>query len=236
MLGMSRPRAMRATACTRIASRRVGPWRERPRRAIGASAATKGRGTNSVKPPVSRCKRRSASRCSAQSLGGIHVPEHHGRGTAQAQAVRRAHHLKPLASAELVGADALANPRNEYLRGRARPHTAQGHHTALRLGNHFLGDERDGVVTGAQQSAAVADNHRRQVVTGAYFRQPARYRYRTRAHRRQWDHPFAGGRRPRSVKHSPRARPRRAPSARSVPRCPGREAAPWRPSAAPGAR
>jgi hypothetical protein len=56
---------MRATACTSTTSRPVGPprmlssarrWRLRY---IGASIATKERGTNSVKPPVSSCKKRT---------------------------------------------------------------------------------------------------------------------------------------------------------------------------------
>ena len=52
----------RATECMITASRKVGPRRARPWRYIGASMCTKGSGTNSVKPPVSTCRSRSASR------------------------------------------------------------------------------------------------------------------------------------------------------------------------------
>ena len=61
--------ASRATACISTASRKVGPRRAAPLRYIGASICTKGNGTNSVKPPVSACKSRKASRCRAQDSG-----------------------------------------------------------------------------------------------------------------------------------------------------------------------
>ena len=61
-------RASRATECMSTASRNVGPERAMPRRYIGASMWTKGSGTNSVKPPVSACRSRSASRCFAHEL------------------------------------------------------------------------------------------------------------------------------------------------------------------------
>src|SRR5262249_56375679 len=68
MLEISGCRASRPTECMSTASRNVGPGRAMPRRYIGASMWTKGSGTNSVKPPVSACKSRSARRCFAHEL------------------------------------------------------------------------------------------------------------------------------------------------------------------------
>src|SRR5450631_4033969 len=68
MLEISGCRANRPTECMITASRNVGPGRAMPRRYIGASMWTKGSGTNSVKPPVSACKSRSARRCFAHEL------------------------------------------------------------------------------------------------------------------------------------------------------------------------
>ena len=59
----------RATACIRIASRKLGPERARPRRHNGASMCTNGSGTNSVNPCVRACRSRTASRWRAQCTG-----------------------------------------------------------------------------------------------------------------------------------------------------------------------
>src|SRR5712691_3901507 len=62
MFGISGLRTSLDTACISTASRKVGPLRDWPRRYIGASMLTNGSGTNSVKPPVSACRSRIASR------------------------------------------------------------------------------------------------------------------------------------------------------------------------------
>src|SRR6266446_2129711 len=62
---------------------------------MGASMCTKGSGTNSVNPPVSSCNCRMRRR-------------------------RRAHHVEPLASADLVRAELCAHLVIEDFRGGAR--------------------------------------------------------------------------------------------------------------------
>ena len=66
MYGCSTSRAM---ACIITASRKVGPDRAMPFRHNGASMCTKGKGTNSVKPPVSCWRARICNRWRAQCLG-----------------------------------------------------------------------------------------------------------------------------------------------------------------------
>ena len=58
--------ASRATECINTASRNVGPLRALPLRYMGASMCTKGRGTNSVNPPVRSCSARTRMMCLAQ--------------------------------------------------------------------------------------------------------------------------------------------------------------------------
>src|SRR4029453_5117371 len=60
---------MRPTAWISTASRKGGPGRGLRLRYMGAAMWTNGRGTNSVKPPVSACRARVRSRCRAQCRG-----------------------------------------------------------------------------------------------------------------------------------------------------------------------
>ena len=80
---------------------------------------TKGRGTNSVKPPVSSCSARVATRWRAQDRGLLDGPEHDGDVGPQPDAVGGPVGLEPLLGVDLVGAQHGADLVVEDLRRRA---------------------------------------------------------------------------------------------------------------------
>ena len=87
---------------------------------MGVAMCTKGRGTNSVKPPVSRWSARVRTRWRAQERGCSIDAEHDGHVGAQPDAVRGAVGLEPLLGVDLVGAEHGPDLVVEDLRRRAR--------------------------------------------------------------------------------------------------------------------
>ena len=81
---------------------------------------TKGRGTNSVKPPVSRCRARVRTMWRAQRPGLLDGAEHDGDVGAQPDGVGRAVGLEPLLGVDLVGAQHGPDLVVEDLGRRAR--------------------------------------------------------------------------------------------------------------------
>ena len=73
--GISRPKVSRATACTASARSFDTISVTRPARPSGVRYGTKGRGMNSVKPPVSAWRSRRTARCRATCRGVSMCPK-----------------------------------------------------------------------------------------------------------------------------------------------------------------
>ena len=78
---------------------------------------TKGRGTNSVNPPVSRCRLARAKKVRHPTVDPLDRTEHDRDVRAQADLVRGAVHLEPLVGIDLVRAEDRAHLVVEDLGG-----------------------------------------------------------------------------------------------------------------------
>ena len=111
---------MRPTACMSSVSRKVGPRRALRWRYRGVAMCTKGRGTNSVNPPVSLLEVPGADHVPGPRPGLLDGAEHDGHVGSQADPVGRPVGEEPLLGVDLVGAQHGPHLVVEDLGRRAR--------------------------------------------------------------------------------------------------------------------
>ena len=99
---------MKREARHRMHQHRLAQGRAEPAQAAqmsGASMCTKGSGTNSVKPPVSRLQLAQAQQMPRPMQRTLDMAEHDRRGGRSPTRCAASHHVEPCAVVELVGAD-----------------------------------------------------------------------------------------------------------------------------------